>query len=256
MMKQRKLTSYGVGPVEFLAGTAPGPVPRRDPTPTTGQPKPNKNIRKKTVGQRYQKPNPGKSNKLSNSLNILQFNIDGFSNKKTELAHFLDKNNIHIALLQETQKGKFTDLHVPNYTPTHCDCSQCQGTVTYIRNDVTGKTTNQPENSTCIQKTTLWHSGEKYQIYNVYHPPGSTLQLQNTFTESVFQKTVIAGDFNSHSPTWGYKDLDSNGKVVEELVHSTNLLLAQNQTKVAQHYYTKQLKLSIGQISVSYHLTF
>ena len=143
-MKQRKSTSYGVGPVEFLAGTAPGPVPRMDPTPTTGQPKPNKNTRKKTVGQRYQKPNPGKSNKLSHSLNILQFNIDGFSNKKTELAYFLDKNNIHIALLQETQKGKFTDLHLTNYTPTHCDCVQCQGTITYIRNDVTGKTTYEP----------------------------------------------------------------------------------------------------------------
>ena len=57
---------------------APGPVPRMDPTPTTGQTSPNKNTRKKTVGQRYQKPNPGKSNKLSHSLNILQFNIDGF----------------------------------------------------------------------------------------------------------------------------------------------------------------------------------
>ena len=101
-------------------------------------------------------------------------------------------------------------------------------TIPYIRNDVTGKTTNEPENSACIQKTTLWHSGEKYQIYNVYHPNGNTLQLHNTFTESIFHRTVIAGDFNSHSPTWGYKDLDSNGKVVEELVHLTDLLLAQN----------------------------
>ena len=231
MMKQTKLSSYGVGPVEFLAGTAPGPVPRMDPPPTTGQTKLNANIAngKKKVGQNNQKPKQGNGQKfLHQSLNILQFNIDGFSNKKTELAHFLDKNDIHIALLQETQKGKLTDFHITNYTPTHCDCPQCQGTITYIRNDVTGKTKNQPEKSTCIQETTLWHSGQKYKIYNVYHPPGSTLQLQNIFSESVFHQTIIAGDFNSHSPTWGYKDLDSNGKVVEELIHSTNLLLIQN----------------------------
>ena len=125
MMKQRKLTSYGVGPVEFLAGTAPGPVPRMDPTPTTGQTKSKANIAngKKKVGQNNQKPKHGNGQKAPHqSLNILQFNIDGFSNKKTELSHFLDKNDIHIALLQETQKGKLTDFHITNYTPTHCDC--------------------------------------------------------------------------------------------------------------------------------------
>ena len=63
---------------------------------------------------------------------------------------------------------------------------------------------------------------------NIYNPPGNNLQLQNTLTESVYKNTIIAGDFNSHSPAWGYKDLDDNGKKVEELVNSTNLFLVQN----------------------------
>ena len=150
-------------PVESLAGTAPGPVPRTDPPSATGQ----KACKENNVGQPNQKPKLGQGKKPS-SLNILQFNLDGFSKKKTELAHFLDKHNIHIATLQETQKGKNTDFHITGYTPTHCDCKSCQGTITYIRNDVTGKTTNQPESSTCIQKSVIWHSGRKFNIMNIY----------------------------------------------------------------------------------------
>ena len=230
MMKQQKITSYGVRPVESLAGMAPGPVPRMDPPSTTGQKTIENTCNKKSKsGQMKQKSKFRNVKRPQHqSLNILQFNIDGISTKKTELANFLDKNDIHIALLQETQKGKQTDFHITNYTPKHCVCPQCQGTVTYIRNDVTGKTVNESENSTCIQKTSLWYSGVKYQICNVYHPPGSTLNLQNTFSDSVYRNTIIAGDFNSHSPTWGYKDLDGNGKVVEDLVDSTNLFLAQS----------------------------
>ena len=228
MMKQQKITSYGVRPVESLAGMAPGPVPRMDPPSATGQTNLKSNRKAKVVSNNLKgKPRNYKLPKYQ-SLNILQFNLDGISTKKTELAYFLDKNDIHVALLQETQKGRQTDLHITNYTPKHCDCPQCQGTVTYIRNDVTGRTENRPENSTCIQKTLLWYSGVRYQIYNVYHPPGSTLNLQNSFNETVYKNAIIAGDFNSHSPTWGYKDLDGNGKVIEDLVGSTNLFLTQD----------------------------
>ena len=152
MKVQSKITSYGVGPAASLAGTAPGPEPRTDPPPTTGQ---RRACSKKNVGHPNQKPSPGQPDR-SQSLNIFQFNLDGLSEKKTELAHFLDKNNIHIAILQETRKGKSSEnFHITNYTATHCVCENCQGSITYIRNDITGQTNNQPENSTCIQKSTI-----------------------------------------------------------------------------------------------------
>ena len=220
MTVQSKITRYGVGPVANLAGTAPGPGPRTDPPLATGQ-KSSKNCKLN------QKPNPGQD-KEPPSFNILQFNLDGFEKKKTELAYFLDKHNVHIAILQETRKRKNSDFSLTNYTCTHCECLDCQGTITYIRNDITGKTSNQPENQTCIQKTVIWHSGRKFNIYNLYHHPNNKLQLQNILSESMFRNTVIAGDFNSHSPTWGYKDLDKNGKTVEEILDSTNLFLVQD----------------------------
>ena len=222
MKVQTKMTRYGVGPAANLAGTAPGPVPRTDPPSATGKQS------SENVVNINQNPKPGHDKKFP-SLNILQFNLGGFSTKKIEVEHFLDKHQIHIALLQETQKGLNTDISITNYTATHCNCiNQCQGSVTLIRNDITGKTTNQPESSTCIQKSIIWYSERKYTLFNVYNPPNNDLKLQNTVTESVYANSIIAGDFNSHSPTWGYKDLDKNGKIVEDLLDSSNLFLIQN----------------------------
>ena len=164
------------------------------------------------------------------TLNILQFNISGISTKKTELAHYLDKHNIHIALIQETEKGKDTNLEISGYTPKHCECTNCQGIITYIRNDVTGTTenvtTSQP---TDLQKSTIWHGGKKYQVYNLYNPPGNNLDLSLTIIENDFRNTVFAGDYNGHSPSWGYKDLDNTGKAIEEICNTTNLFLVQDE---------------------------
>ena len=57
------------------------------------------------------------------------------------------------------------------------------------------------------------------------------------------KKTILAGDFNGHSPQWGYKDLNKTGKVVEDLCNSTNLCLVQDATTqpTLQHKVYKTL---------------
>ena len=40
---------------------------------------------------------------------------------------------------------------------------------------------------------------------------------------------MIAGDFNGHSPQWGYKDHSPTGKAIEELCSSTNLTVLQDE---------------------------
>jgi hypothetical protein len=36
---------------------------------------------------------------------------------------------------------------------------------------------------------------------------------------------IIMGDFNSHSPSWGYSDLDNKGEEVENWIISNRLVL-------------------------------
>ena len=105
---------------------------------------------------------------------------------------------------------------------------QCRGITTYLRNDITGVVENvESDNPTDLHKITLWFSGCKYTIYNVYNPPWNNITF-NSFQEISFQKTVIAGDFNGHSPEWGYKDYNKTGKAIQELCETTNLSLLQD----------------------------
>ena len=250
MMKiQAKISSYGVSPVESaLAGEAPGPLPRRDPPQATGRKSRRKRgvrhpLRDKATGQKpavFDKNNPSSGlskdksqNQKDNfeTLNIVQFNISGLSTKKVELSHFLNKYDIHVALIQETEKGKDADVEISGYTPEHCNCQKCQGIITYIRNDVTGTTENiSLGHTTDVQKTTIWHSGRKFYIYNIYNPPGNSLHLPYQLENSEFENSIVAGDFNGHSPSWGYNDSNPTGKTVEEICNSTNLFLIQDET--------------------------
>ena len=258
MKVQQTLFRYGVVPVASLAGAAPGPVPRTDPTSTTGQEEQSakhKVTRKTRVngnptGPQCQTPvsggNEGKTKKerKSGTLNILQFNASGIGTKKFELAHILNKHNIHVALIQETDLGKDDSTYISNYTATNCSCQSCQGTTTYIRNDVTGYTENLDLNPTCIQLSTIWHSNEKYSIFNVYNPPPREIRLPISVVDScILKKTILAGDFNGHSPLWGYSDINKTGKAVEDLCGSTNLCLVQDATTppTLQHRVYKTL---------------
>ena len=84
-------------------------------------------------------------------LNILQLNINGLQNKKIELVKLLQDKEVHIALLQETILPKKTEITIPGYTKEPCTCKKtlgtnCQGIMTLIRNDITGKTENLTNN--------------------------------------------------------------------------------------------------------------
>ena len=257
MKVQQKITRYGVGPVATLAGTAPGPEPRTDPPSTTGKrveqtARHGKTCKTHANGKptesQNQTPISGgtktKKKRKANTLNILQFNASGIMPKKLEFAHVLDKQKIHIAMIQESDLGNDADIKISNYTETACSCQSCRGTITYIRNDIVGQTENLDHSPTCIQKSTIWHSDEKFSIYNIYSPPLTNIKLPASVTESgVLKKTILAGDFNGHSPQWGYNDYNTTGRIVEEVCCTTNLCLVQNSSTppTLQHRVYKTL---------------
>ena len=47
--------------------------------------------------------------------------------------------------------------------------------------------------------------------------------------EVVYYNTIIAVDFNGHSPLWGYKDTDKTGRFIEDLCASSNLTIMQDE---------------------------
>ena len=249
---------YSARPVVRQAGRVLSPEPRQDSSQATGRKQPQRIMDASHIqqGSKFYSGNTTKKShkapssafktgcsgrnisKKTNYLNIVHFNICGISTKKDEFKVFLHENKIHVALLQETQHVLGTNLDITGYTPYPCDCKNCQGAITYIRNDVTGKVTNintcQP---TIIQKAEVWHSGCKYVIYNLYNPPSNHLNLTPTFGDSQFSKTVIAGDFNGHSPSWGYSDTNPTGKFIETFCNTSNFFRVQDSGTPPTHFH-------------------
>ena len=163
-------------------------------------------------------------------FNIFQANVSGISKKREHLKSIMDKKNVHVALLQETQHWS-CEITIQGYTEYPCKCKEkgqkCQGIITYIRNDIQGEVSHLDCHPTDTLKSTIWHGNQKLTVYNIYCPPRDTFKFTDPTT--TFSKTVLAGDFNGHSPLWGYVDTDNTGKKIEELCNSTNLCLLQDE---------------------------
>ena len=60
-------------------------------------------------------------------------------------------------------------------------------------------------------------------VVNVYCSPEKELNLFSLPTTD--ENLVILGDFNSHSPSWGYEEMNTRGEQVEDWMIEKNLLL-------------------------------
>ena len=85
-------------------------------------------------------------------LNVLQINIEGLQHKTTELFKMLHDNDVHIVILQETILPR-NEVSTPGYTPTKCECTNCRGIMTLVRNDVQAEVQNSPAGDIDIQQT-------------------------------------------------------------------------------------------------------
>ena len=227
---------YGAdSPVMSQAGAVPGSMPRRSPPSTTsGHPRSRytKIRQRRRFTERAPKKPEKKNEQQQSCLNILQVNIEGgITKKKTELANLLSDKNVHVALVQESRhQSEDANPHITNFTHTTCDHTkdECRGLVTYIRNDITGSVekidSSRPAD---FHKITIWHEGSKFTIYNVYNPPWNDLSFKS-IPEVSFSKTVIAGDFNGHSPQWGYADHNKTGRAIEDFCCGNNISVLQN----------------------------
>ena len=164
-------------------------------------------------------------------LSILQWNANGLGDSKIlELKKSLQDHNIQVALIQETML-RTKDISVPGFTPYKCKCQKegrnCQGILTLIRNDVTAEVNKLNTNDrNDIQQVKVWRNGICFSLYNIYSPPDETCDVR--LQSSILKKTILAGDTNAHSPSWGYDDTNESGKYIEELNNSTNLILLQD----------------------------
>ena len=168
-------------------------------------------------------PNP----KPPNCINIMQWNAEGTYTKKTELQSFLKENLIDIACIQETHLNSSRKFFIRGYDAFRCDRANGHkggGVMTLVRHGIAATQIAQTgtENLEHI-KIRILTKGEELDITNCYSPPKTNLDLHKLQLSP--KSHLIVGDFNSHSPAWGYATQDQRGAEILDWMSDNNLIL-------------------------------
>nr|CDS31756.2 hypothetical protein HmN_000386700 [Hymenolepis microstoma] len=71
-----------------------------------------------------------------------------------------------------------------------------------------------------IIRLNAWKSQRHLMMYTIYNPPQNrpNLNLLN-----ISHRTIVLGDLNAHSTRWGYKNRNTAGKEIEDIINSSPL---------------------------------
>ena len=81
--------------------------------------------------------------------------------------------------------------------------------------------------------------GGEITITNCYSPPATKIELCKLKIEE--SSHLIVGDFNGHSPSWGYEDMDQRGEEIEDWMMENKLILI-NQPDDTPTFYSRAWK--------------
>ena len=204
------VTSMGQSQVE----AAPGP--RKGPPNATGGSYPSVPARE------------GRNN-TTGTLTIMHWNAEGVRNKKEELQQFLKANSVDICCIQETHLNESHRFSVRGFETFRLDrpSGHKGGVVTLVKNTIAAAIvdhSNKSDNDdTELLGINIITKGREITIYNIYSPPSKPLLLEKVCPTS--ERFLVTGDFNSHSPSWGYAKLDKKGEYLEDWMLENHLIL-------------------------------
>ena len=199
-------------------GTAPGSQPQRSPTSATDCDSDPSGLtidgQSRANGQQ--------------ALRIVQWNAEGVRLKKTELQHFLKLKAIDVCCIQETHLSSSHLFFIRGYEVFRQDRAKRPkgGLLTLVRNNIPAaeiQRSGQADLDTEYLGVKLVLAGTPVSVFIIYSPPDKQIQLHNIKVEP--QSWIITGDFNSHSPSWGYGQLNSKEAEVENWITENRLIL-------------------------------
>ena len=91
--------------------------------------------------------------------------------------------------------------------------------------------------------------GNPLSIYNLYSPPPKAPHLHVIQLEE--ERWIIMGDFNSHSPSWGYPDLDPKGDEVEDWIITSQMVLINRPDEPHTYYSRACQKTSFPDLAIA-----
>lgn len=196
--------------------TAPGPQPQRGPPHTTDC---GADLSAFTRGRQHRTTG-------ATPLTLAHWNAEGVRLKKTELRNFLQKHNIDVCAIQETHLKPNHRFIIRGYETYRQDRQNRPkvGVITLVRNTIPSTEVNRSaDGDTEFIGIELILPDKSIQLFNIYSPPDKNISLHSIQPNTTHW--LAMGDFNSHSPSWGYNEMDSKGEEVESWAIDHQLIL-------------------------------
>ena len=227
-----KFQNYGrcwpFGRGENRSFTVPGPKPRRGSPQATGTSDP-----KHLAGK-------GQNKATGYNLRLCHWNVEGIRPKKHELQNVLKSKNIEVCCIQETHLNSNHRFSIRGYETFRRDRESGPkgGLLILVKKKIhpAVEIYRTEDADTEVHGIKLLLKGNPLSIYNLYSPPPKTPSLRNIKPHG--ERWIIVGDFNSHSSSWGYPDLDSTGEEVEDWI-ITNQMVLINHPDDPHTYYSR-----------------
>ncbi|PVD38981.1 hypothetical protein C0Q70_01606 [Pomacea canaliculata] len=170
------------------------------------------------------------------NINIMHWNAEGVTNKKTELEQFLYQNSINICCIQETHLQKEKPFKIRGYQTFRSDRQGRKkgGVLTLVRNNMNASETKRYMDEAEYIEVKVTITNSILHVINYYCPSDKMLSLDTIqVPDSGF---LIAGDFNSQSQSWGYNILDKRGEDIETWQDENHLILVNDPTDPPTFY--------------------
>ncbi|GFW09549.1 probable RNA-directed DNA polymerase from transposon X-element [Trichonephila clavipes] len=177
-------------------------------------------------------------------LRILQWNAGGFSHeKRTQLMSILISQDIDVFIIVEANLSHYS-LKLHTFGPY---CTKilpksrriASGILVCVRkgliSDFHEISNLSSYNGAEIIKLDVWKRKRHFKVYGCYSPPGNTKLDFSLLTFT--SKTILCGDFNAHSKRWNYSDLNSAGKVMEDLLIADQMKLLYNDSDIPTYLH-------------------
>lgn len=172
-------------------------------------------------------------------LRILQWNCNGIRPKTAQLLELLEKEQIDVAVIQETHLNPHHSFSLGTEYIVHRKDrnSHKGGVMTIFRSNLNRVYKMRIETPAGVegQSWILKAPGlGTLLLHNYYCPPATATARFNLKPVIPYlrQSALLLGDFNSKSPWWGYKNTDPIGRSVQKLVNHHNVVFL-NQKGVA-----------------------
>ena len=180
------------------------------------------------------------ANRDQKETEIIHININGITNKRTELIHYLNEHNPQFVTINESKIRKQHTIRIPNYHVIRKDRENPGrgvggGVAILIRKDIKFNQLDTSEFDEEFLAISFESDKSKIASATIYNPLGTSPSVENfKFILNKYPDSIFMGDYNSKHDFFGCKKYNKEGDILFNILEELNLIVTNDGTPT--HY--------------------